>query len=219
MTPGFCKKARNSFLAYANTAQGSRKGPLSGCTIAALLATLTQGLLNIKKEARIQCYVNDPSVAVCGNKRERQRICHHNHCVKSGRLQTRLPQRDDRPEDHVGQREHLHHRLGNHSEHPGRQDRKVAELDKAEARCNIVSVKSLRTYKRKVTSLASLVDVLRPPFATELYAALKSPEHPELREKTKARENYIWEKQIDIALHWIQAFLAKQKGALEKSSL
>ena len=59
------------------------------------------------------------------------------------------------------------------------------------------------------------MDVLRP-LCDGVYAALRSPEHPELREKTKAPQNCIWEKQIDIALHWIQAFLAKQKGALER---
>ena len=72
-------------------------------------------------------------------------------------------------------------------------------------------MKSLRTYNGKATSLASLVVVLRR-YTTEWQAAMKSPEHPVLREKAKARENCIQEKQIDIALHWIQAFPAKQKG-------
>ena len=41
-------------------------------------------------------------------------------------------------------------------------------------------------------------------------------QNPELREKTKAPENYIWEKQSDTALHWIQGFPAKQKAAPER---
>ena len=214
--PWFCGKVRNIFLAYANTAQGSRNGPLSWCTIAALLARLTQGLFNVKKEARIQCYVDDPSVAVCGNKRERQRIiaiiitvwrvAGFKLAFHKGMIGQKVTW--------VGADISITDSTVTVSI-PGDKIAELQSLTKQMLACNIISVKSLRTYNGKVTSLASLVDVLRP-FATELYAALKSPEHPELREKTKAPENCIWEKQIDIALHWIQAFLAKRKGALER---
>ena len=65
-------------------------------------------------------------------------------------------------------------------------------------------------YTGKASSVASIIDVLRP-FNTDLYGAMYA--EPEDMGST-APHGCIWTKQIDVARHWLKAFLERQSGAL-----
>ena len=70
----FVGRVRGWYLVYNTTAQGSRNAPLSWCSLVALLARLTQGLFDPHREARLQVYVDDPALSVCGDVKKRNRI-------------------------------------------------------------------------------------------------------------------------------------------------
>ena len=66
-------KVRGKFLIYLRTPQGSRGAPFSWGYIFALVARLTQGMLDPSR-GRLQVYVDDPLLTLRGSKPQRDRM-------------------------------------------------------------------------------------------------------------------------------------------------
>ena len=209
----FVGRVRGVYLAYLNTPQGSRNAPLSWCSLAALLMRLTQSLFNPRREARMQIYVDDPATAVIGTEAQRNRVIvmiiavwhtlgfdlafpkakrgasvswiGGDIVIGNGSVTVNMP--EDRVQDLLSIADDI-------------------------GRSNVTSIKDLRRFTGKASSLASLVDVLRP-FISELYGALHS-NSGEMHSKAPA--NCVWTKQFEASRAWITAFLTRQKGSITR---
>ena len=160
----FVGRVRGWHLVYNTTAQGSRNAPLSWCTLIAMVARLTQGLFCPLREARMQVYVDDPALAVCGNAKARNRII----CLTMTiwticgfKLAFGKGQRGQQVQ-WIGGDITIAAGLVTVSI-PDEKCQELLSLTNDIQSGNVVACKKLRTYSGKANSIASLVDVMRPP--------------------------------------------------------
>ena len=75
-------------------------------------------------------------------------------------------------------------------------------------RCNVISLKDLRSFAGKCANVATVLYMWRP-FLAQLWAALTSV-------ASHAPNGCVWRKQIDTALAWLEAFLTLQEGTISR---
>ena len=207
----FCGRVRGWWLVYNAVAQGSRNGPLAWCTIAALLARLTQGLFDPLREMRLQVYVDDPAATICGTAKHRDRVI----CimilvwVMTGFELALAKAKRGSEVTWIGSTISVCNTSVQVSI-PEDKARDVLNLTQEIENGNVVSAKVLRTYAGKTNSIASVIDVMRP-FVSDAYGALKSIQD---ETNSNAPRNCIWSRQVSSTTTWIRLFLQRQKGSI-----
>ena len=208
----FVGRVRGWYLIYCDTAQGSRNGPMSWCTIAALLSRLTQGLFDPRRELRLQIYVDDPAATMRGTLQLRRRFVAivvtvwrtmgFRLAFSKGKLGKSVQWIGAMITSHPTKTV-----IGI----PGDRAKELIELSNEIEGNNLVSVKTLRTYAGKACSIASLIDVMRP-FCNDIYGTIRSVDNPD--KPSKAPPNCAWSVQVKPATGWIKAFLSRQRGSI-----
>ena len=208
----FVVKFRGRLYVFLRTAQGSRGAPLSWASVASLLARVSQSLLLDQKgqEGRLQVYVDDPLLALKGQKQRRRVLAvRFISCfillgvrlafdkAKIGNRLTWIGMdiwvRDWCVEVQV----------------PLEKLNDILAIVEGFLSSNVVSVRDLRSLAGKSTSIASVLYMWRP-FLQQLWAALSATS------QSKAPLNTVWTKQIQTALCWLRAFVKGQQGTVKR---
>ena len=209
----FAGRVRGIILVYQDTPQGSRNAPLSWCTLSAMLMRLTQSLFCSRREARIQIYVDDPATAIVGTVKQRNRIVAIIiavwHSLGFG-LAYAKAKRGPSVTWIGGTMKIERHQVT--VQIPPEKISDLFDMIKKISKDNVVPVKLLRQFTGKASSLASLIDVLRP-FITDLYGALYADPQ---QINSKAPPGCVWRKQIEVAIDWLKAFLGNKSGPIKR---
>ena len=204
----FVAKFRGRYLVFLRVAQGSRGAPLIWCRVAALVMRLTASTF-LADEARLQCYVDDPILAMRGSRWLRDRLVALVvviwRCLGFP-LSFRKGQRGSSVTWIAASLS-----VKNGSVSCGVKEEIVRDVKALTAeilQSNLVSTKQLRSYTGKVQCVASLVFMVRP-FLQPLWAVLAAGSVG-----SNAPMNTVWVRQITHSLLWIFAFLSGTTGPL-----
>ena len=207
----FVAKFRGRYLVFLRTAQGSRGAPLTWAAVASLAARCVQSVFITPhgQEARLQMYVDDPLLALKGSESHRARLVARFLCVwlllgfdiayakaHYGQSLTWIGVRFQIREVDIV------------ASIPPEKVADLLQLIASFLKRNVIPVKEVRSVAGKCMNIASLIFFWRP-FLTSFWAALAS-------EETFAPESCIWTRQISTTLHWLQAFLQRECGHMER---
>lgn len=203
----FVGKLRGLYFVYQQLAQGSRGAPLAWCRFFALVARLTQAVL-AKDSSRMEVYVDDPALAICGTRAERDleiaivvlawRALNLNLAFQKGQR--------GRVVEWIGCSLAVNALGVVASVKPETRD-EILELITSLAKSNVVPVKTLKSLAGKLSNVARLLTAWRP-FIGEIWGALSSDN------KSNAPDGTVWRAQIDHSLAWFRAFLQGFENAL-----
>jgi len=203
---------RVTYLAYARTPQGSRGAPLSWTIIFGLICRCALSVLRTSEDPdtqRMQVYVDDPALVVRGSKAFRRaqvtlmvlvwRILGIRLAIDKGQCCSLV--------NWIGTTLSIHNGGVFATILQSRLD-ELQQIASTMSQLNIVSVKDLRSFTGKLQSVPSLLYMWRP-FVHMFYAVLYA-------EPAGAPPNCRWVQQFRIPLAWILAFLAGNRGELER---
>ena len=206
----FAFASKGKFAVYLVQAQGSINAPFVCGRVAALIARLTQGAFGTEI-LKLQIYVDDPCISVCGL--DRQRDVNLAILILMWRaLGIKLAfKKADRgqPVQWIGTTLQLE-KVGTASAKVivTAKERLIEELRASTTRhlrVNLISTKELNTYVRKLNYLAGIVEIVRP-YLSDVYAALLSKDGM----ASNAPRGMVWTKQWRHASLWLQALLGDQ---------
>ena len=201
----FTMSYKGTFIAYKTQAQGSMNAPLVCGRVAALIARLTQAIFGLD-QYRLQIYVDDPCICVCGNAAHRDRLLAATVALWNAmgiRLAYKKAQRG-KAIVWIGASLEMFG-LGT-KEARVRATAKQEIVDEIRAatlqhlRDNVTSRKTLMTYIGKLNHLAGIVEQLRP-FMSDLYGVLYNTD------SSRAPNNCFWTRQWRHVSFWIKALL------------
>ena len=211
----FVIRFRGEYLVFVRTAQGSRGAPLSWAAVGSILARVVQSVFcsDGKQTARMQLYVDDPLIALRGSKRMRKRMA-----VKFVAVFLVLGVGLAFSKAQLG---HTVTWIGvEFAIQPWELTlsiplEKLQDLDRLISEMllhNVISIRDLRSFAGKCCNISSLLYMWRP-FLSQLWAALSDKD---TNSSSRAPLNCVWTKQIRTTLHWIKAFISRQKGTISR---
>jgi len=192
---------------FNRTTQGSRGAPLTWARIAALLGRLVQALVG-SAQGRISTYVDDPIMPCVGSEAQRTRTMVLAICALAALNFPLSLKKASRSFDQKWTSAMYSPLPGNSGIKVRIKDELVDDIkdDLAKmANVNVVPKKLLASHVGRLSHIASVVQYLRP-FLSELYAALYS-----------GTENFVWRKQIQHSINWIEAFVYDESVTLSRS--
>ncbi|CAE8627265.1 unnamed protein product [Polarella glacialis] len=213
----FCARLRGRLLSYNRIAQGSRTAPLAWSVIASCATRAIQGTFVASGSARVRhtqrvrlnCYVDDPIVIVRGTPSQRK-----NDLILCLLIWLVLGFPMSFPKAHSGKSLAwigVQLTIG-----PGCISAEITAERLAELLCaterflqlNVLPLRDVRSFVGQCQHVANTITVWRP-FLADIWAALGA-------EPSGAPANCMWQRQISTALHWLRAFLRRQRGSLKR---
>ena len=200
---------RGRYYVFLVTVQGSRIAPLTFARVIALVTRLTQGTVGTRT-CRLNCYVDDPLMAICAPAAERDLAIGMVLLIWSALGLPLSLNKAKRGTDmtwtsirlgpsprgvHVSVKEEI--------------VEDAAGMTLAFLTRNLITKKELRQYVGKLTHIASFIIVMRP-FITDLNGALYSVHG-------KAPQGCVFQKQIVHVLAWMKDFFCGTAGTLERT--
>ena len=209
----FAVQFRGRVYIFRKTTQGSRGAPLTWSRTAALLARLTQGVIN--NVAKLNVYVDDPFIAFAAPQPLRAQMQALTLILWST-LQFPLSLAKGKKGLHLDWTS-ASFKLLTAPEWGVEARIKQSLVDDASsmtielAALNVIPIKTLESYTGKMNHISSLIVVLRP-FIRDLYAAI----HSRSTVATRAPRNCIWKHQVFHVLCWAHAFFRELYGPLRR---
>jgi hypothetical protein len=213
----FCARLRGRLLSFNRIAQGSRTAPLAWSVIASCATRAIQGTFMATGSARVKhsqsvrlnCYVDDPIVIVRGTPSQRK-----NDLILCLLIWLVLGFPMSFPKAHSGKSLAwigVQLTIG-----PGCMSAEITAERLAELlgtterflQLNVLPRKEVRSFVGQCQHVANTISVWRP-FLADIWAALCA-------EPSGAPANCLWLRQISTALHWLRAFLRRQKGSVKR---
>jgi hypothetical protein len=203
----FAVSFRGKIYVFHRTTQGSRGAPLTWARIAALLGRLIQALVGAKM-GRISTYVDDPIMPCVGTEAQRTRTIALAICALAALDLPLSLKKASRSKDQKWTSSMFTTLPGGAGLKVRIKDEIVQDIKEDLVKIaaeNMIPKKLLASHVGRLSHVGSVISFIRP-FLAELYAALYAGETA-----------YVWRKQIQHAIDWIQAFMSDEGLCLSRT--
>ena len=199
----------HGWFVYLTVLFGIVSGPLVWGRVAALVMRATQALFSADR-ARIQCYVDDPLMAIRGSAEVRAKgflraILFWQTLGLS--LSWHKGKRGGQVEWIGAQISVNHERKHIHLAIPPKKREQLATELTALERHTMVNRRDLRRFTGLVEWLAGFLPQLQP-FAQQMWAAISSK---------GVDQHRVWRRQVDLAFKWLRALVSDSTNKLERT--